>query len=104
MPNEQKTEDARAAYKAALGALVSVMSEYEDGPALDEANESFRAVRRAYNKALNDDFANRAKLLRRLIDELEDVIAEVALNPIGEAFGQLNGALSVAKETLAAEG
>ncbi len=103
MPDQDKIDAARNAYITARDALRNVMLNYEEGEELDEATDAFRVVRRAYKKALDEDFADRTRLLKKLIAQLNGVIEDVELNPIGDALGKLNGALEVATAALEAE-
>ena len=100
MSDEQGVEATQLAYEKAYRSLIFVMSTYEDGPVVDEATESFRTIRRAYAKAVANEFASRAKLLRRLADELEEVIAKVESQPSGSVLTNLNEALEFAKKAL----
>lgn len=103
MSEQEKIDAARSAYIAARDALRDVMLNYEDGEELDEATDAFRVVRRAYKKALDENFADRTRLLKKLIAQLNGVIDDVKLNPIGNALDRLNRALEVATAASEAE-
>ena len=102
MTNGDKASKARSLYDKAKLALREIIDEPDaTDEQVEQAQAAFDAALVAFSDVVLGNIAERTMALQSLVEQLDQVIESVQVNPIGGVLDELNSVVSDANELLA---